>query len=376
MSLTDVLVVLWVAIFFVQGIYRGLIAQALALIGLGIGALAGSWIAPKLLSDNSSWLPVASLVGAIVGAALLGAASAALAESPRRFLALRPSLRLVDAGTGGILGGAVGLALAWLLAVVLIHQPGLGLRKDVRDSTILPKLMRAVPPDRVLSALNRLDPLPELALGGGALPPPDPSVEDSPGARAAAESVVKIHGTACGLGTQGSGWVVRRGLVATNAHVIAGERDTTVLAPNGQSLDAQPVYVDAHNDVALLRVPSLGVPSLDVETGGSFPKKAVILGYPRDGALTATAATAGEARTVLAPEAYDGRVSPREVVPLRGEVEPGESGGPVVDTQGDVLAMVFAGSTTGPNGFAVPVELVTRGVAADLHPVSSGPCLG
>jgi hypothetical protein len=79
---------------------------------------------------------------------------------------------------------------------------------------------------------------------------------------------------------------------------------------------------------------------------------------------------------VLAPEAYDGRVSPREVVPLRGEVEPGESGGPVVDTHGDVLAMVFAGSKTGPNGFAVPVELVTRGVAADLHPVSSGPCLG
>ena len=376
MSLTDVLLVVWLAIFAVQGVYRGLLAQALSLIGLGIGALAGSWIAPKLLSTNSPWLSVASLVGAVMGAVLLGAASAALAETPRRFLALRPGLRLVDSGAGGVLGATIGVALAWLLGVVLIHQPGLGLRKEVRDSTILPRLMRAVPPDRVLSALNRLDPLPELALGGGPLPPPDESVEDSPGARAAQQSVVKIHGTACGLGTQGSGWVVRRGLVATNAHVIAGQRDTTVLAPNGQSEDAEPVYVDARNDVALLRVPSLGVAALQVEAGGSFPKKTVILGYPRDGALTATAATAGAPRTVLAPDAYDRRVTPREVVPLRGDVRPGESGGPVVDGGGEVIAMVFAGSKTGPNGFAVPVDLVTRGVATELRSVSSGPCLG
>jgi S1-C subfamily serine protease len=374
-SFTDVLVVLWVAIFVVQGVFRGLIAQVLSLIGLGIGALAGSWIAPRLLADNSPWLPVATLVGAVVGASLLGAASAALAETPRRFLALRPGLRLADAGAGGVMGGAVGLALAWLLAVVAIHQPGLGLRKDVRESTILPKLMRAVPPDRVLSALNRFDPFPELALGGGPLPAPDPSVEDSPGARAAAESVVKIHGTACGLGTQGSGWVVRRSLVATNAHVIAGVRDPQVLAPNGQSLAGQPVYVDPHNDVALLRVPSLGIPSLTAEARDGFPRKAVILGYPRDGALTATAATAGAPRTVLAPDAYDRRVSSRQVVPVRGDVRPGESGGPVVDTQGDVLAMVFAGSKSGPNGYAVPVELVMRGLSTELQPVSSGPCL-
>ena len=375
MSFTDVLVIAWVAIFVVQGVYRGLVAQALSLIGLAIGALAGSWIAPKLLSENSPWVAVASLVGAVVGAALLGAASASLAATPRRVLALRPGLRMVDAAAGGVIGGAIGLALAWLIGVVAIHQPGLGLQKDVRESTILPKLMRAVPPDRVLSALNRFDPFPELALGGGPLPPPDPSVAQSPGARAAAESVVKIHGVACGLGTQGSGWVLRRGIVATNAHVIAGERDTRVLAPNGQSLSAQPVYVDAHNDVALLRVPSLGVPAVQVETGGSFPKKAVILGYPRDGALKATAATAGAPRNVLAPDAYDRQVSSRLVMQLRGDVKPGESGGPVVDGQGNVIAMVFAGSKTGPNGFAIPVDLVVEGLSGELEPVSSGPCL-
>jgi S1-C subfamily serine protease len=376
MSLTDVLLILWVGIFVVQGVYRGLLAQALSLIGLGIGALAGSWIAPRLLSENSPWVAFASLVGAFVGALVLGAASATLAESPRRFLAFRPALRMADSAAGAVMGGALGLAFAWLLAVVALHQPGLGFRNDVRGSTILPKLMRAVPPDRVLQALNRFDPFPELALGGESLPPPDASVLQSAGTKAAAGSVVKIHGTACGLGTQGSGWIVRRGLVATNAHVIAGERDTRVLAPNGQTLDAQPVYVDSRNDVALLRVPTLVVAPLAADRGGSFPKAVVILGYPRDGPLTGTAATAGAPRTVIAPDAYDRRPGARLIVPLRGKVQPGESGGPVVDGRGGVVAMVFAGAKRGANGFAIPVNLVVRGVSSDLRPVSSGPCLG
>jgi S1-C subfamily serine protease len=375
-SATDLLLIAWIAIFALQGAYRGLLAQALSLIGFGIGALAGSWIAPQFLADNSPWVAFASLIGAIVGASLLGAASVSLAESPRRFLAFRPGLRLLDSVVGAWLGGALGLALAWLLAVVALHQPGLGFRNDVRNSTILPKLMRAVPPDRVLQALNRFDPFPELALGGGPLPPPDASVLQSPGAKTAAGSVVKLHGTACGLGTQGSGWVVRKALVATNAHVIAGEHETTILAPNGQMLDAQPVYVDSQNDVALLRVPSLALDPLAVDRDGEFPRKVVILAYPRDGPLTGTAATAGSPRTVIAPDAYDRRVSARMIVPLRGKVQPGESGGPVVDSRGRVIAMVFAGAKRGASGFAIPVELVLRGASKPLHPVSSGPCVG
>jgi S1-C subfamily serine protease len=375
-SVTDVLLILWVAIFAVQGAYRGLVAQSLSLVGLGIGALAGSWIAPQFLPDNSPWIAFASLAGAVVGASLLGAASTTLAESPRRFLAFRRGLRILDGAGGAVLGGVLGLALAWLVAVVALHQPSLGLRKDVRDSTILPKLMRAVPPDRVLQALNRFDPFPELALGGAPLPPPDPSVLQSPGAKAAAGSVVKIHGTACGLGTQGSGWVLRRALVATNAHVIAGEHDTTVLAPNGETLSAEPVYVDEQNDVALLRVPSLELSPLAVDRSDDFPRNVVILGYPRDGALTGTAATAGQPRSVIAPDAYDRRVSARIVVPLRGKVQPGESGGPVVDSRGSVVSMIFAGAKKGASGFSVPVELVLRGLSSRLEPVSSGPCVG
>jgi S1-C subfamily serine protease len=373
--LVDILVVLWVVLFALQGAYRGLVAQALSLVGLAIGALVGSWIAPKLLSEGSSWVSIASLIGAIVGASLLGAASATLAETPRRFLAFRPSLRAADSLGGAFIGAAIGLALAWLIAVVLVQQPSLGFRQDVRESTILPKLMRAVPPDRVLQALARFDPFPELTLSGGRLPPPDPSVLQTPGAKAASNSVVKIYGTACGLGIQGSGWVVRRDLVATNAHVIAGEHDTNVQAPNGQSLSAQVVYVDTQNDVALLRVEGLRTAPLAVTSTGDYPVSVVLLGYPRDGALVGVAATAGAPRTVIAPTAYGRHVGPRSVVPLRGTVEPGESGGAVVDSDGGVVAMVFGGAKGGGNGFAVPVSVARDALPKASGPVSSGPCI-
>ncbi|HJS70590.1 MAG TPA: serine protease [Gaiellaceae bacterium] len=375
MVVVDVLVVLWVVLFALQGAYRGLVAQALSLVGLGIGALAGSWIAPKLLSEGSPWVSIASLVGAVAGAALLGAASATLADTPRRFLAFRPGLRTADSLGGVALGAALGLGLAWLIAVVAVQQPSLGFRQEVRDSAILPRLMRAVPPDRVLQALARFDPLPQLTLSGGRLPPPDPSVLQSPGARAAAGSVVKIHGTACGLGIQGSGWVVRRDLIATNAHVIAGEHGTNVLAPNGQSLSAEVVYVDSTNDVALLRVQSLRTAPLPVSGNGDYPVHVALMGYPRDGPLVGVAGTAGAPRTVLAPNAYDKNIRPRSVVSLRGRVQPGESGGPVVDSRGGVVAMIFGGAKEGGNGFAVPVSVVEDAVPRATKPVSSGPCI-
>jgi S1-C subfamily serine protease len=375
MVLVDILVVLWVALFALQGAYRGLVVQALSLVGLAIGALAGSWIAPKLLSEGSSWVSMASLAGAIVGAALLGSASATLAETPRRLLAFRPGLRAADSLGGAFIGAALGLALAWLIAVVLVQQPSLGFRQDVRSSTILPKLMRAVPPDRVLQALARFDPFPQLTLSGGRLPPPDPSVLQTPGAKAASNSVVKIYGTACGLGIQGSGWVVRRDVIATNAHVIAGEHDTNVQAPNGQSLSAQVVYVDTQNDVALLRVEGLRTAPLAVTSTGDYPVSVVILGYPRDGALVGVAATAGAPKTVIAPNAYGRHTGPRSVVPLRGTVEPGESGGPVVDSDGGVVAMIFGGAKDGGNGFAVPVSVVRDALPDATGPVASGPCI-
>jgi S1-C subfamily serine protease len=374
-NVLDVLLLLGVAAFAIVGAHRGLAAQALSLGGLALGAVLGSILAPYFFPDNSAWLPLAGLVGALVGAVVLGAVAGALGRPVRRFLAAHPPLASLDRVGGIALGALIALSIGWLLAVLAVHQPALGLRAEVRGSAILPRLLRAVPPDSVLQALNRFDPLPLLPGLGETLPPPDPSVLRSSAAQAAARSVVKLEGTACDVGTQGSGWVVRDDLVATNAHVIAGHEGTRALAPDGQVLAARPVYVDPANDIALLRVRGLDAEPLRTEVDDDGSRSVVLLGYPRNGALVATAATAGSARTVLSPDAYERRVRPRVVVPLRGSVQPGESGGPVVDRRGRVVAMIFGGTRDGKGGYAVPVELVLEAAAERLRPVPPGPCL-
>ena len=376
MNVADVLLLLGIVAFAILGAQRGLAAQALSLGGLALGALIGSIVAPYLLDQNSAWLPIAGLLGALVGAALLGMLTGALGRPVRRFLYARPALSVADRLGGVLLGGLIGLALGWLIAVLALHQPALGLRSEVRQSALLPRLLGAVSPDSVLQALNRFDPLPLLPGVEESLPPPDPSVLQSPGAKSASGSVVKIQGTACDVGTQGSGWVVRQSLVATNAHVLAGQRGTHVLAPNGQTLPAQPVYVDATNDIALLRVPGLDISVLSVDTSPDLPRPVAFLGYPRNGPLTATAGSAGHARTVFSPDAYGRRLlRPRVVVPLRGTVQPGESGGPVVDRAGNVIAMIFGGTRDGDGGYAVPVDLVVRAARGPLREVAPGPCI-
>jgi S1-C subfamily serine protease len=133
--------------------------------------------------------------------------------------------------------------------------------------------------------------------------------------------------------------------------------------------------VDVANDIALLRVRGLDLETLRTDPDGQRPLPVALLGYPRNGPLTATAGTAGNPRTVLSPDAYERRVGPRVVVPLRGGVQPGESGGPVVDRRGRVVAMIFGGTRDGNGGYAVPVDLVLDAAQERLRPVSSGPCL-
>jgi S1-C subfamily serine protease len=290
---------------------------------------------------------------------------------------LRDPLRAVDQGGGLVVGAALGIALAWMAAAVALYQPGdrvAGLRDQVQRSAILSSALDAVPPDAVLGALARIDPFPVIPLPAAALPPPDPSVLEAPGARLAADSVVQLRGRACGLVKQGSGWVVADDLVATNAHVIAGQRDTTLTGPDGAALPAEPVHVDARNDVALLRADGLDLDPLELGDAPGAAEPVVLLGYPSGGPLVAEAATASAPRTVLVPDAYGRLSGPRVVVVTRGTLGPGSSGGPVIDRRGRVVAMIFGGDADGESGAAVPPGPIREGLGSALRPVPAGPC--
>jgi S1-C subfamily serine protease len=376
----DLIVVAWVVVSAVLGARRGLVANVLGLAGFALGALAGARIAPHLLNggSQSTWLPLASMVGALVGGSAAQTVTGTVAARLRGRLMHGP-LRVVDTAGGLVAGIGLGLAVAWLAAVVALAQPSLGLRRDVQGSAVLPALLRAVPADEVLNALARFDPLPVIpSIADRALPPPDPSVLRSPAARRDGASVVRIEGSACGLNIQGSGWVVRPGIVATNAHVVAGEQDAQVEVPNGPTLTGIPIEVDAGNDVALLRVAGLRPPPLRLSHQAPSGGEAILIGYPENGPLTAVAGRAGNPVTALAPDAYGQHIHARTVVPLRGVLRHGDSGGPVVNRAGQVVAMMFAADEGGgiAGGFGVPLQAIRHALLEIQAHADTGPCLG
>jgi S1-C subfamily serine protease len=377
-TVADLLVVLLVAAAAAYGAARGLAAQVLSFAGLAVGAVVGSRIAPYLLAggESSTWVPVAALIGAVVGAVLFHTVSVALGRPLFRAVAVGPA-RVIDAIGGAVFGAGLGLALAWLFAIVALQQPGLGLRRDVQRSEILPRLVSAVPPTDVLNALGRFDPLPLVGgLPGARLPPPDPSVDDTAGARAAQEAVVKVLGTSCGLGVSGSGWVVGAGLVATNLHVVTGEGDKHVLVPNGRDLSATLVHADERNDVALLRVPGLGTSRLRAAPASAEPRPVALLGYPANGPLVVAPGTAGPPRRLLGQNAYGEGPVLREVLPLRGVIRRGDSGGPAVDRRGRVVGMMYAATRGERGGLAIPVAIVEEAAKGPLRRVGPGDCAG
>jgi S1-C subfamily serine protease len=195
----------------------------------------------------------------------------------------------------------------------------------------------------------------------------------SPAVRRAEHSVLIVEGTSCGLTLQGSGWVVRPGLVVTNAHVVAGEQDTHVITHEG-TLPAQPVYVSGAHDIALLHVPGLREQPLTMRS--EIPRGAgvALVGYPGGGPLTAAPGRIGSPVGLVTRDAYNQRFVQRTVVPLRGLVRHGDSGGPVLDARGRVAAMIFAAAETGGGGYGVTVADIEQALGSTTPSASTGPC--
>ncbi|HVW45600.1 MAG TPA: MarP family serine protease [Solirubrobacterales bacterium] len=379
MTVLDWAIVAFTLALALWGYRQGLIVGALTLAGFGVGAFLGSRLGPVVLSQGSD-SPYAPLCGAI-GALLVGALAAVMLEGMalalRRRLIRRPFMHRADGAGGAALIGAVALGLAWIFGAVALHAPGTTqLRADVQNSVILRELDQVLPPSGgVLNVLDRVDPAPSIT--GPATPRrrPDPAVAEDPDVEAASDSVVRVLSTACGLGIEGSGWVVQPNLIVTNAHVIAGATDTTVTTQSGVELDATAVYYEPENDLALLRVDAQ-LPTLGVADGGAEGAEAAVLGYPENGPYTVTPARVGETRSTVSEDSYGRGPVERTITALGGDVRSGNSGGPLVDTKGEVVGVVFAATTSGPRGgFAVPAGEVLEAIRhVSGGEVSTGPC--
>ena len=317
---------------------------------------AGSRGGPLLLSEGSSspYAPLFAAIGALLVGAVVAVTVESLALGLRARLVRGRALRLADGAGGAALIAAVALGLIWVFGAVALHAPGTAqLRGDVQRSLILRRLNDLLPPSGpVLNALNRVDPAPSIVGPTTPLSPPDPAVAREPGVRRASHSVVRVLGTACGLGVEGSGWVAAPGLVVTNAHVVAGEDDTTVTTLDGASLEPRP---------------STTTPPTTSRCCGSTPRSP-LRSPPTRGpapparcsAIPKTAPTRSTARPHRRHQHRDQRGllrqrpdPPLDRLPARHRPQR-QLRRPLVDSRGHVMATVFAATTSGPRRLRRP----------------------
>lgn len=374
MSTADWVVIAVVALAGLYGISTGFLRGAFSLAGFAFGAYVGARLAPLILSDGSPYVPVVSLATAVLCGMLMRGLAALLAGALRTSIGVIPGMRFLDRLAGLVLGLVAGVFLCWAIGAVLLYLPGeTELRRTVQESTILGEINEVVPPERLLEELERVDPI-GVFLGPPAIvAPPDKGLAIDPDVVRASKSVVRVTGIACGLGVEGSGWVAQRGLVVTNAHVVAGISKPRVDTETGRGFVSTVVAFDATNDLAVLRVPGLGATPL-VLAPPERSTPVALVGYPQNGPLTRTPGRLGGTANVVSRDAYGRGPIRRQMTTIRGAVQPGSSGGPGVDAQGRVRTTVFARRPRETGGYGISADLVRKVLAQAGEPVAATSC--
>jgi S1-C subfamily serine protease len=378
-NVLDWILVLVVLAYAISGYWQGFISGAFATAGLLIGGFVSVlWLVPQLLGDAepSLWVSLGALFVVLLSASFGQAIFQYVGSRIRDRITWQP-VRAVDAVGGAALSAAAVLVVAWVLGVAVSGSALPGISKQVRSSAVLSEVDELMPDqaDEALKAFNEvvgssffpryLEPFaPERIIEVG---PPSDKVARDPQVRAARASVLKIRGeNECGRGVEGTGFVYSPGRIMTNAHVVAGVDDPTVLVGD-QEVGARVVHYDPDLDVAVLAVDGLGRPFLRFDKTGEARDDAAVLGYPNDGPYNVQAARIRGEQRLRSPDIYGSGSVIREVFSLRSLVRPGNSGGPLLSVDGDVLGVIFAASVTDRDtGYALTADQVSQSAAAGI----------
>jgi S1-C subfamily serine protease len=388
-NVLDWLLVVLVLAYALSGYWQGFVTGAFATVGLLLGGALGVWAAPMALGDAapSLWVSLGALFIVIL-AASLGQALFQYAGARIRDRITWQPVRALDAVGGAALSAVAVLLVAWVLGVAISGSRLGGLTPMVRDSTVLGEV-DSLMPEQSDGMLRAFDDVVGTTFFPRYLEPfaPERIVEVGPGPRrllgdpdvaGAAGSVLKIRSMgSCGRGIEGTGFLYADDRLMTNAHVVAGVREPEVLV--GDSfVGARVVLYDPDLDVAVLALDDGGADPLQLDFGAAARDGVAILGYPEDGPYDVQPGRIRAQQRLRSPNIYGNGTVLREVYSIRGLVRPGNSGGPVVSSGGDVVGMVFAASVSDPDtGYALTAEQVrasaARGVSARGE-VFTGPC--
>ncbi len=379
-DLLDLILLVLVAAFAVSGYRQGFIIGALSFAGFVVGAVIGTLFAPALARSLTSQPAQQALIAvvAVFIAAMLGQLLAsAVGAAMRSRLTWRP-VTYLDAAGGAVVSIVSVLLIAWLVGSAVVNSGLTTITGQVRNSAVL-RGVDAVMPQAALtmfSDFRRLlasGPYPQVFGGLGAEAPlqvgaPQNKYLRFPAVRHDRGSIVKVLGTAtsCQRRIEGSGFVISPGHVLTNAHVVAGvNQGPQVFMANGIPFPARVVLFDPQGDIAILYVPGLTAPPLTFAGPAGTGTNAVVAGYPLNHAFTTVAARVGGVQSATAPDIYQQGAVTRQIYAIRALIQPGNSGGPLIDPHnGHVFGVVFAAAVSlNKVGYA----LTAAQVAADVQ---------
>lgn len=389
LTILDLLLVVALLSYLIHGLRNGFLVTLGGIAGFAAGAVAAFVSVPIVsgLVEDSGWRLTAIVATAvllmIVGNGL-GTMIGRRIRSVVPFSPMRAADRLVGGGVNVVVSALVMSMLAFsigALGVPFVSQ-------QLAESKVI-RFIDGVTPMPVKASMAQLrsavigEGIPTLLDGFGQSQPvavPDTST-DTPALNKAAASVLKIAGTAyqCGQNQTGTGFVVAPGRVVTNAHVVAGVDEPVVETPGGRALPGRVVYFDSQHDLAVVAVDGLRSEPLALAADLPSGSAAAFAGYPHGGPFQSKPATVQDIATVLVPDIYGKNASPEDVYRLAGDVQPGNSGGPLLTMDGQVAGVVFAKATTESSlGFAItmndlsPVAAQAPGLGSA---VSSGQCI-
>lgn len=372
--LVDVVVVLAMIAYAITGYRRGFFVGVLSLAGFIAGAFVAAAVVPGLVRGVTPALQRVVIVGlSVLGSAIVGQVLGSMIGSAVRDRVTFQPARAVDRMLGAVAGTIAVAIVLWFIGGALRASPVPSLSRAVSGSRVL-GAVDALMPGQVRSLASDL----RAAVAGSDLPRVFSGVaeEITPvGAPAAVvlgraqltkaqQSIVKIVGDAadCGRGQEGSGAVVAHDRVVTNAHVVAGvARPYVQVAGVGRRYSSSVVAFDPRRDVAVLAVPGLPAPPL--ARGGrplSRGDNAVVVGFPRNGRYTPTPARVRQVLDARGEDIYGGPGVDREIYSLRSDVQPGNSGGPLLNAKGVMTGLVFARSADDAHtGYALTLQEIT-----------------
>jgi S1-C subfamily serine protease len=388
MSVFDVVFIALALLAIIGGYRLGFVARVVSWIGLGLGLVVAVRLLPPFLdrlNTTSHGLVLVLTIGLLLVGASLGQALGFLLGGRSRPQRADGMLGTTDRVAGAMAGLAGLVVVVWLVLPVLVASPG-WVSRQATTSWVAQRIDAALPPPpdamQALQALvgsddfpdvfDALRPTPELG------PPPVESGLTVATATEVSRSVVKMEGAACGRVQDGTGFVVADDLVATNAHVVAGEHDTTVIRDDGQRFDGSVVAFDPNRDLALVRVSGFDRPSLPVQpTAVRDDTIGGVFGHPGGEPLRIAPFRVARQITATGRDIYGEGTTERQVLELASDLRPGDSGSAVVDPAGDVVGVAFAIARDQPDvAYALaPSELLAVLQTGSTAVVSTGRCL-